>query len=111
MTVKGRGEVLRLAEDLGLELLFYGVDKGKAGPVLTTAAALNFANSTGHWREALVGGVKALAVWGEGAGPLFVLAPDGLEGRGVSVHDPRDLEVAPGVLTSEPPNFASYPGN
>lgn len=91
------------------ELLFYGVDSGKTGPVLTTAAALNFANSTGHWREALVGGVKALAVWGEGAGPHFVLAPDGLEGRGIVVHDPGDLEVAPGVLTSKPMNLSSYP--
>ena len=90
------------------ELLFYEVDSGKTK--LHFPPAVPFGISTGHWREALVGGVEALAVWGEGAGPLFVLAPDGLEGRGVSVHDPGDLEVAPGVLTSKPMNFASYPG-
>ena len=80
MTVKGRGEVLRLAEDLGLEL---------------SDRAESFLRSLANWLS---------------ASDELEFVENYRTDWGVAVHDPGDLEVAPGVLTSKPMNFASYPG-
>jgi len=89
----------------------YEVVNGKAAPPVPEN---HEGKGPWDWRKVTIGGYEGAGAFGTKdlyptPGPHLLVGPEGLEGKGIVVHDPDGLEVAPGVLTSKPLSFASYP--